>query len=113
MRGQTAAFKEANAYFKSYNFNTAATLYENLLKKGIDNAEIRIKLADAYFYNSEYQKAVTNYLSVGDKDLDKLALFRLAKSLDASGAYEKAQVYYDLFNKSQGKNNSIIFEFNF
>ena len=110
MRGQTAAFKEANAYFKSYNFNTAATLYENLLKKGIDNAEIRIKLADAYFYNSEYQKAVTNYLSVGDKDLDKLALFRLAKSLDASGAYEKAQVYYDLFNKSQGKNNSITTE---
>ena len=110
MRGQTAAFKKANAYFKSYNFNTAATLYENLLKKGIDNAEIRIKLADAYFYNSEYQKAVTNYLSVGDKDLDKLALFRLAKSLDASGAYEKAQVYYDLFNKSQGKNNSITTE---
>jgi len=110
MRGQTAAFKEANAYFKNYNFNTAATLYENLLKKGIDNAEIRIKLADAYFYNSEYQKAVTNYLSVADKDLDKLTLFRLAKSLDASGAYEKAQVYYDLFNKSQGKNNSITTE---
>lgn len=110
MRGQTAAFKEANAYFKNYNFNTAATLYENLLKKGIDNAKIRIKLADAYFYNSEYQKAATNYLSVTDKDLDKLTLFRLAKSLDASGAYEKAQVYYDLFNKSQGKNNSITTE---
>jgi len=110
MRGQTAAFKEANAYFKNYNFNTAATLYENLLKKGIDNTEIRIKLADAYFYNSEYQKAVTNYLSVADKDLDKLTLFRLAKSLDASGAYEKAQVYYDLFNKNQGKNNSITTE---
>lgn len=110
MRGQSLAFKEANTYFKNYNFNTAATLYENLLKKGIDNAEIRIKLADAYFYNSEYQKAVTNYLSVPDKDLDKLVLFRLAKSLDASGAYEKAQVYYEMYNKSQGKNNSIVTE---
>jgi len=110
MRGQTAIFKEANAYFKNYNFNTAVILYENLLKKGIDNAELRIKLADAYFYNSEYQKAATNYLSIADKDLDQLTLFRLAKSLDASGAYEKAKVYYDLFNNSQGKNNTISTE---
>jgi outer membrane protein OmpA-like peptidoglycan-associated protein len=110
MRGQSAAFKKANSYFKNYNFNTAATLYENLLKKGIDNAEIRIKLADVYFYNSEYQKAVTNYLSVADTDKNKLVLFRLAKSLDASGEYEKAKVYYDLFNKSQGKDNSITTE---
>lgn len=101
--------KTADAFFKNYNFVDAARVYENLITKGFDSPELRSKLADAYYLNSNYSEAAFNYLEYikGVGEISKLSYFRLAKSLDGSGDFEKAAVYYKLFNKDLSKGKSV------
>lgn len=94
---------QADSKFKSYAFIDAAKIYENLIKKGYDSEDLHRKLADAYYFNSKYSEAAKHYVAYVEKsqNAEPMVYFRLAKSLDASGASEQSKKYYQLFNDSQ------------
>jgi hypothetical protein len=104
--------KTADTYFKSYKYVDAAVVYENLINKGFDSPELRSKLADAYYLNSNYSKAAFHYLVYVKEaeEVSKLTYFRLAKSLDGSGDITNATIYYELFNKDVDKGKTMSLE---
>ena len=90
----------ADKLYEAKAYNEAAQLYESLLSKGYDSAEIHKSLADAYYFNSEYVKAVSHYETYINATSDVSAIYylRFAKSLEASGNDKKAAIYYDKFS---------------
>jgi len=90
---------KADELYQSNAFNKAAELYENLLKKGVDSADIQRRLADAYYFNAQYTLALAHYQSYVDalSSVDEIYYLRLAKCLEASGQSEEAATYYTKF----------------
>lgn len=90
----------ADKLYESKAYNEAAKLYSNLLNKGYDSPEIHKSLADAYYFNSQYAKAVSHYESYINASTEVSAIYylRFAKSLEASGFDSKAAVFYEKFS---------------
>lgn len=54
-------FTEANAEYRKGNFSSAATLYENILKKGMKSGELYYNLGNCYFKTGEIAKSILAY----------------------------------------------------
>lgn len=111
---QNSTLKEANEAFENFSYMDAAKIYEELIAKGYESNSIYRNLADSYFYNSNYEKAVHNYEIYISKEskVAPIVLYQYAKSLDASGNSEKAKEYYDRYNKSQSNKKELKTEIN-
>lgn len=99
----------ADKLYESKAYNEAAKLYSNLLNKGYDSPEIHKSLADAYYFNSQYAKAVSNYESYINASTEVSAIYylRFAKSLEASGFDSKAAVFYEKFSGESDTQSAI------
>ncbi len=111
---QNSTLKEANEAFENFSYMDATKIYEGLIAKGYESSQIYLNLADSYFYNSNYEKAVHNYEIYISKEskVAPIVLYQYAKSLDASGNSEKAKEYYDRYNKSQSSKKELETEIN-
>ncbi len=111
---QNSTLKEANEAFENFSYMDAAKIYEGLIAKGYESNSMFRNLADSYFYNSNYEKAVHNYEIYISKEskVVPIVLYQYAKSLDASGNSEKAKEYYDRYNKSQSNKKELKTEIN-
>ncbi len=54
-------FEQANAAYKAKNYALAATMYDDIIKKGIVDANVFYNAGNAYFKNHELGKAILNY----------------------------------------------------
>jgi outer membrane protein OmpA-like peptidoglycan-associated protein len=90
----------ADELYQSKAYNEAAQLYSNLLSKGYDSQDIHRRLADAFYFNSQYVNAVPHFESYINKSTSVAAIYylRYAKSLEAAGLDTKAAHYYDKFS---------------
>ncbi len=82
-----AVFERAQAAYDDGRYGEAAALYEELLERGIDNAEVHYNLANACFKNSELPNAVLHYRKAAyelPRDPDIAANLHFA--LNAAGA---------------------------
>lgn len=85
--------KGEKQYEKLAYFDLIKT-YEKLLKKGITNDDIHEKLADAYYFNADYAKAVNHYeklITNNDHNLKKENLFRYALCLKTIGKSSQSE----------------------
>ena len=91
---QKSKTKSSNKSFDDFSFASAVEGYEELLRKGYDDAEIYERLGDANFFNSNYVLAAKWYrgLSFAENNeiLDPEVIFRYALSLKSLGRYEES-----------------------
>ncbi len=104
--GQQVKVMKAEKDFNSFAYVDAIEVYENILKKGYQSAEIFEKLGNSYYLNGENEKAAQSYKALlgYDTDLDPEIYFKYSHCLKALGNYEEAnnmmQKYYEKTNNS-------------
>lgn len=88
-----ATIKGEKQFEKLAYFDLIKT-YEKLVEKGIQQADIYEKLADAYYFNADYLKALNHYETLYQnypKDLKKETLFRYALCLKSANKSKESE----------------------
>jgi outer membrane protein OmpA-like peptidoglycan-associated protein/tetratricopeptide (TPR) repeat protein len=82
---QTAKVARADKKFNSYAYVDAIQMYERIIAKGYQSTEIFKKLGNAYYFNSDFEKAAQWYekLNQHSPDLEAEYYYRYAQSLKA------------------------------
>lgn len=101
---QKTQVKSADKKFDNFAYVNAIEVYEKVLEKGFQSAEIYGKLANSYYLNSKYEKAASSYKSLlgyGEFS-DTEYYFKYAQSLKVIGKQQEAdemlRKYYQLTN---------------
>ncbi|WP_338409192.1 OmpA family protein [uncultured Flavobacterium sp.] len=97
--GQKSQLIDADKKFNSYAYIDAITIYEKVANKGYVSAEIFEKLGNAYYFNSNLNKAAYWYQKLIDleKPLDPEYYFRFSHALKSIGDYEKSNIMFEKF----------------
>ena len=107
--GQVAKLNKADKKFEKYSYIDATATYEKVAEKGYKSVELFQKLGNAYYFNSELEKASRWYgeLFALQQETEVEYYFRYAQALKAIGEYEKSSQYMELFvqksDDSRGK----------
>lgn len=102
--------KKADKQYEKYAYIDAIKTYERVYKRGYKSPEMLQKLANAYYFNGELEKAAKYYdeLFTLTEDLEPEYFFRYAQSLRSIKEYDKADAMMAKFiaknqNDSRGK----------
>ncbi len=98
------ALKKADTYFDKMWYAEAASLYEQVLKKGDKNYSYDIiqKTADSYYFNSNMEKAYKWYTVLYEKygkEMSADNIFKYAHSLKGTGKYARSKKLMRLYQK--------------
>lgn len=96
--------KRADVYFDKLWYAEAAALYEEALKKGDKNYSYEIiqKAADAYYFNTNMEKAYEWYNVLYEKygkEMSADNVFKYAHSLKGTGKYARSKKLMRLYKK--------------
>lgn len=101
--------KVANAEkdYNNYAYVDVIKTYERLADKGYQSTDMYKKLANAYYFNSNYEKAAQWYEKLYNllSDLEPEYLYRFAQSLKSIGKTSEAKAILNVFSKKAGKDN--------
>ncbi|WP_075344468.1 OmpA family protein [Tenacibaculum agarivorans] len=92
----TASFGQhatADRYFKEFAYKKTADLYLDIQKKGDNSYEVLSRLADSYYFNSDFEKAEPWYqklMKSHEKDVTATHIFRYAQTLRSNGKVEES-----------------------
>ncbi|MDI1254997.1 MAG: OmpA family protein [Flavobacterium sp.] len=107
---QKGKIERANKKYDDYSYIDAIAIYEKVAAKGYKSVDLFERLGNAYYFNSEFEKAVLWYKELIDmqQEIAPEYYFRYAQSLKSSGAYERADEYMAIFtqksaNDARGK----------
>ncbi|WP_442267606.1 OmpA family protein [Tenacibaculum sp. ZS6-P6] len=78
----------ADRYFKEFAYKKSAELYKSIYNKGDDTYLVLSRLADSYYFNSEYNEAEIFYEALMNKyysDATSEHIFRYAQTLKSNG----------------------------
>lgn len=102
--------KKADKQYEKYAYIDAIKTYERVYKRGYKSPEMLQKLANAYYFNGELEKAAKYYdeLFTLTEDLEPEYFFRYAQSLRSIKEYDKADAMMAKFiaknqNDSRGR----------
>lgn len=108
---QNKKLHKANEAYNDFAFTKASKLYGELAKKGNATAIVYAKLADSYYYNSNYSEALlwyTKFMGVG-KNIAPVYYFRYAQTLKAAQKYSEAALvlknYFAIIGKKDISDN--------
>lgn len=107
--------KKADSKYKEYAYIDAIKAYERVAEKGYKSVDMFQKLGNAYYFNSELEKAAKWYgeLFAMTQDLDPEFYYRYSQSLRSIGQYEKADEMMAKFNEKSGNDTrSQLFQSN-
>lgn len=93
--------------FQEMAYSDAIKSFEKAVEKGTSNLQIYTKLADAYYFNANYQGSAKWYqvLFKKGKNISAVHYFRYAQSLKSIGENEKAEtIFTDMKSKFPDKN---------
>src|SRR5699024_3500835 len=99
---QDRKLQKAEKSYDHYNFIDAREIYLKIVEKGYSSEEVLTKLANTYYFNAEYKKAVEWYKRTFEEieDTENPMLYlRYAQSLKAIGNIEEANINFDKYNK--------------
>ncbi|RYZ50502.1 MAG: flagellar motor protein MotB, partial [Sphingobacteriales bacterium] len=110
---QAAGINKADRQYTKYAYIDATETYERIVAKGYKSPEVLSKLANSYYFNSQFDKAANWYgeLFAMTNDVEAELFYRYAQSLKAIGNYAKSDDMMKAFTaKNQedlrGKNYS-------
>ena len=106
---QKAKIAAADKKYNSYAYIDAIQTYERLAEKGYQSVEMFEKLGNAYYFNSDFEKAVQSYekLYQLQSELAPEYFYRYAQSLKATGKEkEAASILAKFENKSSDDSRS-------
>nr|WP_315143883.1 OmpA family protein [uncultured Flavobacterium sp.] len=106
---QKAKIASADKKYNSYAYIDAIQTYERLAAKGYQSAEMFEKLGNAYYFNSDFEKAAQSYekLYQLQSELAPEYFYRYAQSLKATGKEKEAATILAKFeNKSSEDSRS-------
>ncbi|WP_082923257.1 carboxypeptidase regulatory-like domain-containing protein, partial [Flavobacterium succinicans] len=106
---QKAKLASADKKYDSYAYVDAIKTYERLAAKGYQSADMFMKLGNAYYFNSDFEKAAQSYekLYQLQPELTPEYYYRYAQSLKSIGKEKEAATVLTQFeNKSGGDGRS-------
>lgn len=106
---QKAKIAAADKKYNSYAYIDAIQTYERLAEKGYQSVEMFEKLGNAYYFNSDFEKAAQSYekLYQLQSELAPEYYYRYAQSLNATGKEKEAATILAKFeNKSSDDSRS-------
>jgi outer membrane protein OmpA-like peptidoglycan-associated protein len=99
---QSALRKFADKSFENQDFITAAESYERIVQKGDSSIDVILHLADAYYFNANYQQA-NKWYSKGyslNHTFTANHFHRYAQTLKSSGKNDEANVVLNVFSEA-------------
>lgn len=104
---QKAKIATAEKQYNTYAYVDAIQTYERLATKGYQSTEMFQKLANAYYFNSDYDKAADWYQKLFQltPELDPEYYYRYAQSLKSVGKTKEAKEVLDKFNAIANKDS--------
>ncbi len=101
---QKAKVAKANKKYDDYAYIDAIAIYEKVAQKGYKSADLFQRLGNAYYFNSEFEKAAQWYeaLMALNQEVQPEYYYRYAQSLKSLGNYQKADEMLVLFNQKSG-----------
>src|SRR5947207_10385956 len=105
---QKKAVKKADEKYSHYAYIDAIKTYEQVAEKGYKSVDMFKKLANACYFNSEFEKAARWYgeLFAMTQDLEPEYYYRYSQSLKSVGQYAKADEMLAKFYEKSGSNDS-------
>ncbi|WP_299682706.1 OmpA family protein [uncultured Tenacibaculum sp.] len=88
--------RTADRYFKEFAYKKTADMYLDINKKGDNSYLVLSRLADSYYFNSEFEKAVPWYnklMKNYPKEATASHIFRYAQSLRSTGNIEESDLW--------------------
>lgn len=118
MYAQKGKIASADKKYEKYAYIDAIKTYERIAEKGYGSPEIYQKIGNAYFFNSELDKAVKWYdkLFILGTDVDTEYYYRYAFCLKSIGKNDKAKEMLTIYNEktgNKGKGKFYIKEVNY
>ena len=104
-QAQNTKVKKANKEYDKFAYIDATKTYERIAEKGYKSADLFQKLANAYYFNANFEKAAKWYgeLFVMNEEVAPEYYYRYAQSLKSIGEYAKADEMLVLFNKKSSE----------
>lgn len=101
MRAQEHDLNKAERDYEQLNYVDAREVYLKTVENGYHSEEILTKLANIYYFNAEYYKAVEWYKRLFEEsDPEEAMLYlRYAQALKATGEVEKAKNIFEQYNQ--------------
>ncbi len=104
---QNRGVKKADKQYDKFAYIDATKTYERIANKGYKSADMFQKIANAYYFNAELDKAAKWYaeLFAMNTELQPEYYYRYAQCLKATGDYKKADELMAQFNKNAAEDN--------
>jgi len=104
-QAQNTKVKKANKEYDKFAYIDATKTYERIAEKGYKSADLFQKLANAHYFNANFEKAAKWYgeLFVMNEEVAPEYYYRYAQSLKSIGEYAKADEMLVLFNKKSSE----------
>lgn len=105
VNAQERKMDKAEKIYENYGYIDAREIYLNVAEKGYASEELYQKIADSYYFNGEYKKALEWYEKLFElnKSPETKYVLRYSQSLRANGKDKKAKEQYDIFVEKSGK----------
>ncbi|SHJ72195.1 OmpA family protein [Aquimarina spongiae] len=108
--GQEKKLAKAQGQYDRYEYIDAQETYLKIIKKGYKDADLLKKLANSYYFNSEYAEAQKWYKELIDdysSEAEAEYYFRYAQTLKAAEQYDQADVYMKKFTELANDDNRV------
>ncbi|MFH6998865.1 OmpA family protein [Flavobacterium sp. FlaQc-57] len=104
---QQAKINSGDKKYDNYAYIDAIKTYERVAEKGYKSEDMFKKLANSFYFNSEFDKAAKWYgeLFAMNTEVEPEYYYRYAQSLKSIGDTVKANQILDLFNKKAKNDN--------
>lgn len=96
-QAQSDKTAKADKLYEQLRYVDAAKAYEKLLSNGVRTQHVYTKLADSYYFNSDFKNAEKNYARAIKRDPKAESLYRYAQSLKASQKYDLSNTIMNQF----------------
>ena len=94
--------QKANDRYERYAFSPAIDVYQKVLERGFVSADLLKKLGNAYYFNSQYEKAHGMYSRLIEEfpeETEAAYYFRCAQTCKTLGDYDRAEELMLLYSR--------------
>jgi len=97
VQAQSDKTAKADKLYEQLRYVDAAKAYEKLISNGERTQHVYTRLGNAYFYNSDFKNATTNYARATKTNPEAETLFRYAQALKATDNYDLSNTIMNQF----------------